>query len=301
MSLEPPSAHVTIVGPGDGDLAVVNAHRRLRGRPASALEWSCQHSCAPDTIPTCTDSNCEASCRVSDADIAEIRRFVECGDLAAFGDLTLDYTVNAPDEQVAAMASEVPAARASLLELARFAEGGQSLAPLREAAANAIRSNFYYAGRALLDQRVVDRRTRPESDAFIAFVTNGDFPKTAYVAFGEGRSLDHYDIVVGLDDEGAIRFGITKAGASRVPGDQYGPRRRLIVRVDNGALVEVRARLDSHLAGAAARNSGDACVECFSDLARALGLPVVAADTDIADPFLRASRYLGRLMRLIPF
>lgn len=300
MSPEPQPIRVTISAPGDGDLAVVNAHRRLHGMPASTLQWSCQHSCAPETIPTCTDANCDASCRLSDEDIAEIRRLVERADLAAFDDVRLDYTVSAPADEIDAMSAVVPKSRASLLALARFAEGTDSSSPLREATADALRSHFYYAARALLDQRVVDRRTSADSDAFVVFTTNGDFPKVAYVATGVGQECYRFDTVIGLDDDHGICFGTTKAGASRVPGDQYGPRRRLIVRVDNRTLTDVRARVDGHVAATAGQDPGAACLACFVDLAKLLGLPAVQPDTDIADPFLRASRYLGRLMRAIP-
>lgn len=300
MALDLTPIRMTISVPGDGDLLVVNAHRRLRGRPESTLQWSCQHSCSPGSIPTCTDANCEASCRLSDDDIAEIRDLVERADLAPFDDVRVDYTVSGPAEQVEAMSRHVPQARASVLALARFAAGGDVLDPMRAATADALRSSLYYAARALLDQRVVDRRTTPGSKACVCFTTNGDFPKTAYLALGCSTRIDDYDTVVGLDDD-ATNFGYIKAGASRVPGDVYGPRRRMIVRIDERVFLDLQDRVAAHVAGAAGRDAGDACLECFVDVASRVGLPPVPdADPD-GDPFLRASRYVARLMRAISF
>ena len=69
---------------GNSDLLLVNADRKLRGLPPGGMEWVCQHSCAPESIPDCQDFNCEGTLIVDRGQLEEVRELVARGDLAAF-------------------------------------------------------------------------------------------------------------------------------------------------------------------------------------------------------------------------
>src|SRR6185369_2490937 len=66
------------------DLLLVDVDRKLRGLPPGEMEWVCQHSCAPESIPGCEDFNCEGTLIVDRGQLEDVRELVARGDLAAF-------------------------------------------------------------------------------------------------------------------------------------------------------------------------------------------------------------------------
>jgi hypothetical protein len=326
-----PEPSLVLRDTGQDDLAIANAARRRRGEPESALRWTCQHSCAEASIPDCRDPNCEAALVLDEADARRIRAAAEQGDLAPFGAATLTCRISAPpplvDTLLAASpeitrgASSAPAAgavdlRGSLLAFARCcariaadADAAPDLKALGVELAEKLRAAYWNGARALLDQRFVDRRTQRTREApLIAFAARGDGPGLAYVAFGvdKGGSTTGYDVAYGLVSapKQPWRFAQLSPGASREPGELYGPSCRLVVHVDPALQVEARAIAERFAKDTAPGDPSWRCLHCFTAIAQALGLDLPASPASPATenelPTLRPARFVRALMNRIP-
>src|SRR6185295_9106871 len=77
---------VRVVAPVENpDLALVNAGRATRGQPAlaAAMRWTCQHSCAEETIADCERFDCEGTLIEDDSLLVPERYAIQRGDVSA--------------------------------------------------------------------------------------------------------------------------------------------------------------------------------------------------------------------------
>lgn len=325
-----PEPSITLHDAG-GDLAIANAAQRARGEPESKLRWVCQHSCPEETIPDCTDLNCEGTLALDDSDARLVRTLAEQGDLAPFDAVTLTTRIAGSARLVTALLdagaglvrvpgqSPAPATidlRGSLLAFARCCarivaepEGVPGRRDLARLVAEKLRARYRNGARALLDQRFVERRTAPGREApLVVFAALGDWPGIAYVAFGTDKdgSTTGYDVAYGLTNtaKGVWRFARVSPGASREPGEYYGPNCRLVVRADRALQAKARGIAERFAAAPDQKDGAAATLDCFAAIARALALDLASRPIPPAkpgnSPYLRPTRFVRALLDRIP-
>jgi len=265
---------------GNPDLLLVDVDRKLRGLPPGEMEWVCQHSCAPESIPGCEDFNCEGTLIVDRGQLEDVRELVARGDLAAFDGvqvqlkLDLPRRVGAELHRFAGGGAEMPAiirrgeafqATGSLLTFARLC--ARRIDPgLSDRAATVLLEiervvigTFSTGGPALFNQRFADLRAQPgERGNTITLLARAGWPEHALIAWEEPRprrpranvtpsATPQANIGFGLwlESGHGIRLGRTTSGLVALPGDLYGPTSRLVFRVDQDLADRVRGQCEA--------------------------------------------------------
>jgi hypothetical protein len=292
---------------GNPDLLLVNADRQLRGLPPGEMEWVCQHSCAPESIPDCEDFNCEGTLIVDRGQLEDVRELVARGDLAAFDGVQVQLKLDVPRgvgtelQRFARSNTEMPAIQrrgrefetaGSLLAFARLC--ARRIDPnLSERAATVIleiervvTGTFSTGGPALFDQRFVDLRTRlADRGNTITVLARAGWPGQALVAWEEPQpqrrrvnvvppaiSQANAGFGLWLESGHGIRLGRTKSGLAALPGDLYGPTSRLVFRVDQEVADRVRSRCEELEAAQPAPPLDEPILELLLAITRELGL-----------------------------
>ena len=300
--------------PGHGDISVVNAWRSGRGLEPVRLRWQCQHSCAEADIPNCQDPDCDASEMLGDAERAAIFGMVEAFDLGGYA-VDVEARVIASSGALDRMRIGVPdvreiagVCRASLLSLALWSSGPPEsdvdAEQLRELMGDTLRESFWYSARALMDQRFVSLAGAEASGDFLVFVARRSFPASAYVAFGSGPDTSSFNRAFGLRPSRPGRpvlFDEHRAGATGLPGELYGPRRRLVVRLEPALaerLLAASASWTEERPGT--QGAGDRCASYFTWVAQELGLGTPVIPPHEGEPCAAPSAFLAALLATLP-
>jgi hypothetical protein len=323
---------------GQQDLEIVNLDRKLRGLPPSELVWVCQHSCAPETIPGCTDFNCEATLIVDQGDVEDIRDLVARGELAAFDRVSVELKLDVPRgvwatlQRFARSSAELPVMKRQGRE---FTSSGSLLAFARLCArqldpdlSDGVRAvlleiervltwEFSSGGPALFQQRFVDLRARPaERGNTITLLARADWPARTLVAWEAPplrrprRNITppttpraNAGFGLWLEAGTGIRLGLTNSDLAAVPGDLYGPTAHLVFRVDQEVADRVRGLCAEQAAQANVPPLDTPMLDLLAQVTRELGLvaPVLPPATGLEKTAcLRPAQFIRHLLLAQP-
>jgi hypothetical protein len=323
---------------GNPDRLLVDIDRKLRGLPPGEMEWVCQHSCAPESIPDCQDFNCEGTLIVDRGQLEDVRKLIVRGDLAAFDGVQVQLKLDLPRrvgvelQRFARGGSEMPAIRrhgqafeagGSLLAFARLC--ARRIDPGISARAatvlleieRVVAGTFSTGGPALFDQRFVDLRARPaERGNTITLLARAGWPGRALVAWEQSLPQRRRVNVVPpaipqanagfglwLDTGQGVRLGHTDSDLFAVPGDLYGPTSRLVFRVDQEVADRVRGHCDALEEAQPAPALDEPMLELLLVITRELGLaaPILPPATGQEESSCtRPAQFIRRLLLAQP-
>lgn len=265
-----PKLEVKVVKPTLPDQEIANLYCKSRGLPPSEREWVCQHSCAPETIPTCTDWNCEGTTITNRDDLAAVCHLVEKGELQLFDDMPVEVKLNLADDMRKKLEPLLQKQKINLKEEKRFflANGSllsfvkltaQRLHPKISSEVRAVLKEiesrvswqFHPVGPALFHQRFADlRKNKNERGNTLFFLAYDAQPHLIGWEAPRKRKwklkkkpaeiiLDKFGFGLFTEAKVGTKLTFTERGISSVPGDYYGPYLRLLFWVDQSVVDDV--------------------------------------------------------------
>ncbi len=296
---------VQVTKPSVCDQAIAGLYCKKNGLPESEREWVCQHSCAPETIPGCTDFNCEGTTIVNRSDLAKVCGLIEKGDLTLFDDmpvelkLTIDTALAKsltnfalPKNITVTSEAKYFLANGSLINFVKLTARRLELphSKLRTLLAEieaTLSWQFHPVGPALFYQRFADLRQNKNErgnvlvflayDAQPIIVAWETPPKWKKKKPNPRPEIPVAKLAFGLITEsGKTTLTFTERGVHSVPGDYYGPYMRIFFRVDQKMVDDVRALCEASEKNPISESADERLVMLLSQITKKLG---VAAPT----------------------
>lgn len=264
---------VKVLKPTCPDLEIANLYCKSKGLAPSEGEWVCQHSCAPETIPNCTDWNCEGTIITNRGDLSAVCHLVEKGELQLFDEMPVEISLDLADdgsENFATLNALMQKQGISLKKEKKLFLAAGSLLAFAKLTAQRIRPDvaadvrailkkiessvswqFHPVGPALFHQRFADLRKNKNERGNILFFLAYD-AQPLLIGWEAPRpkkwklkkkqleiALEKFGFGLLTDSEGGVKLAFTERGLQLVPGDYYGPYLRLLFWVDQSVIDEV--------------------------------------------------------------